>query len=683
MNYSLFIRIFEKFYKEHGMIPLFQTIIKSIFINIRVYTQFLIFKLKPSFSNKKFIIDHENFLFDYKYGLSSNLNFIQKYIKNDFNFLGNNFLDYVDQKNTRSHWIKKNINFSNKRYALNLNENSILEKGFSKNKKLIKWNFDFLSQYYWNNKKYSSFLKLSANQGIDVKIPWEISRLQHLTKLILMGFYEKKNKLKFKIYLHVIHQVFDFIISNPPRFGVNWKSNMEVAIRGSNISVIVDILKDQSILDNDQLNILYNSIYDHMNFVIENLEWSKLSTSNHYLSNIISLIVMANFLPKDNCTSGILSFAYNQLFNEIKNQFYDDGGNKEGSTGYHIFSNEMILIGLNFYKKNPVQDFEAIQNIKSVFNKVGHIIESSEKLDKSLEKQVYKKIKNINFFSSSCRRNDGTLIQIGDNDSGCFFPFNIYNKNEEQKYLQSNIVGISINHPFFCYLNKFNTKCEPHISFNKKLKIKKTNLRKKIDKLSKENKNFFHVPFSQKINLKTIKLKSFPDFGLYQFVNKNISLFIVCKNNYNYFNSGHMHDDNLGIDLVINKTPIITDPGSFCYSRDSELRSLYRSSKSHFVPRTSDMINLKCKEESLFYTSNFLKATCELIDNKSFLGKITFKNTMVYRWLCIKEIGLDIIDFSNTDPLHDYEILGSTHRISSNYGRLIDEKIVKKELLKL
>lgn len=680
MNSSLFIRILKEFYCNYGLLFLVKTISKSILIKIRICIQFLIYSYKSSFSKKEFNFKHENFLFNYGNSFISDPKFVERYLNDEFNFLGNTFLDFVDRKNIRKEWIKRNINFSNRKYTLILNQDLTFKKYNANNKKLIKWNYDYLSQYYWNNREYSFFLKLSYGNGIDVKIPWEISRLQHLTKLSLIAFNEKENKQKSQIYLHVVLQVFDFIISNPPRFGINWKSNMEVSIRGSNIAVITDILKNQSILNNNQLNILYNSIYDHMKFVIENLEWSKLSTSNHYLSNIVSLIIMANFLPLDDYTKGILSFAYNQLFNEIKNQFHNDGGNKEGSTGYHIFSNEMILIGLYFYKKNPLKDFEAINSIKSIFNKIGQIMDSSLKLDISLEKQVYKKVNTINYFSSSCVRNDKSLIQIGDNDSGCFFPFNINNDHEEQKFLQHNINGINTDVPFFSYLKRSNMKAKPHINLNKKVKIKYNDLKKKINKLSENNKSIIHISFPKKINLKNIKFNLFSDFGLYQFINENLSLSIICKNNYNFFNSGHIHDDNLGIDLVVDQTPIITDPGSFCYSRDLEIRSLYKSYKSHFVPRTTNMIYHSKENNDLFYTENFFRAECEFIDNKSFLGKITYKNTILYRWLCIKENGLDIIDFSTTDCLHKYEVLESNHFISSNYGRLTNKKIIEREL---
>ena len=41
------------------------------------------------------------------------------------------------------------------------------------------------------------------------------------------------------------NQILDFISSNPPYWGVNWFNAMEVSIRGSNLCIIADILKQK------------------------------------------------------------------------------------------------------------------------------------------------------------------------------------------------------------------------------------------------------------------------------------------------------------------------------------------------------------------------------------------------------------------------------------------------------
>ena len=112
---------------------------------------------------------------------------------------------------------------------------------------------------------------------------------------------------------------------------------------------IPKILKNK--LSDQEKLIFYNSINDHLLFILGNLEWSPLSRNNHYLTNIVGLMVMSYFLPKSKFLDSIMNFSMEQFLNEIDFQFYDDGGSKEGSTSYHIYSSEMILIGLYFYKK--------------------------------------------------------------------------------------------------------------------------------------------------------------------------------------------------------------------------------------------------------------------------------------------------------------------------------------------
>mgnify|MGYP000524747276 CR=1 FL=1 len=144
----------------------------------------------------------------------------------------------------------------------------------------------------------------------------------------------------------------------------------------------------------EEKRILLNSIQDHIYFVKNNLEWSYLNTSNHYLANIVGLIVMSYFLPRSDLNQKILAFACNQLLNEIDNQFHEDGGNKEGSTAYHIFSNEMILIGLHFYSK--LENYEKKLNyvsLASFFNKFSNIIKYSKKVDKKFEQKIFLKLK--------------------------------------------------------------------------------------------------------------------------------------------------------------------------------------------------------------------------------------------------------------------------------------------------
>ena len=67
---------------------------------------------------------------------------------------------------------------------------------------------------------------------------------------------------------------------------------------------------------------------------------------------------------------------------------------------------------------------------------------------------------------------------------------------------------------------------------------------------------------SPSIDSSKLKIQCFKNFGIYKIYNKQLNLFIVCKDKTNFFYSGHAHDDNLSIDVQNGIKNIITDPGS-------------------------------------------------------------------------------------------------------------------------
>ena len=122
-------------------------------------------------------------------------------------------------------------------------------------------------------------------------------------------------------------------------------------------------------------------------------------------------MIIAYVLPDSKENKEILSFAVNQFLNEIENQFLSDGGNVEGSTGYHLLSNEMIIIGFEVYFKinKKITFSESFKYINSIFNKVYLIIKNSKKISRLPLKDLLIKTRKINFFSKSLIKNDETF----------------------------------------------------------------------------------------------------------------------------------------------------------------------------------------------------------------------------------------------------------------------------------
>ena len=70
---------------------------------------------------------------------------------------------------------------------------------------------------------------------------------------------------------------------------------------------------------------------------------------------------------------------------------------------------------------------------KKIINKINFISQISPNLNKSRLNKIKKKIENIFEFSKNLVRNNDTLLQIGDNDSGCFINLNFNNNLMEKK----------------------------------------------------------------------------------------------------------------------------------------------------------------------------------------------------------------------------------------------------------
>ena len=97
--------------------------------------------------------------------------------------------------------------------------------------------------------KHYSELALNTVPGIDVKVPWELSRMQHLIQFVWAYMLAGKGNKEFenpKVYEREFQdEILDFISANPPKFGVNWTCTMDVAIRAANWILVYDLFKVQ------------------------------------------------------------------------------------------------------------------------------------------------------------------------------------------------------------------------------------------------------------------------------------------------------------------------------------------------------------------------------------------------------------------------------------------------------
>lgn len=610
----------------------------------------------------------------------------EKYIVHKFDLLG-------------SGWICVNFN--------GLNEN----QGNSYNN--INWQCDFKSNFSWSNKTWYKFIKYGLTNDVDVKVPWELSRMQHLPQLAI--YYasksiseEKKNIIVFEFQ----NQINDFIKSNPPRFGVNWACTMDVGIRAANLVMSYEIFTASGyIFSREFENSFLNCLYEHGEHIVNNLEWSNTLTSNHYLGNICGLLFLSSILKCEESDKWFY-FSINEIFNEFSKQFYDDGVNFESSTSYHRLSTEMIvystalILGFEQFQIDRIKKTKFVNFSNAEFPSDLLIKHDLKYLLSTLSEKLFLSLS----FTHLLMKKNYEIPQIGDNDSGRFFKFSmpgefISTKYAKEKYLNLNKY-ISNDEVFLdenildhrslsialSSLYNFDVLYQSNIEDQVFKMLTKGNVFKSnctLDKFLVTKKNlidiseFLKLPYSKRIVypikdktqsfLTDLKLFHFPNAGYLLFKSPILYFFVNAAENGQNGNGGHAHNDKLSFELTISDESIVLDPGTYIYTPNPDMRNKFRSIYAHnsIITESGEQNNWKPGRFGLFNMDENSK--CRVIDivSNRILIEVTYKNILHRRLIEINSSEIVIQDFCNTDFKNN---MGHFEYYSNGYGKLMHTK---------
>ncbi len=99
----------------------------------------------------------------------------------------------------------------------------------------IDWQRDMRSGFRWSVATPWNTLRIGLDRGADIKMPWELGRMQHLPQLALLASLAAAGETRLRpaeVYVtEICNQILDFIASNPPRYGACWGCSMDVGIR--------------------------------------------------------------------------------------------------------------------------------------------------------------------------------------------------------------------------------------------------------------------------------------------------------------------------------------------------------------------------------------------------------------------------------------------------------------------
>lgn len=433
----------------------------------------------------------------------------------------------------------------------------------------IPWNQDFKSGFTWENGFYKDIKIIDLNNNADVKVPWELSRFQHV--FTLGKAYWLTNDEKYAEEFKT--QVEDWIYSNPIEGSVNWTCTMEVAIRAVNLITGYFLFCNSTIINNDFWAAFNKSLYLHGRFIIKNLEDSEQYKNNHYLSDIIGLVWLGIYFKdfevrdryRKNGSKLWLKIGLEKLKGEVHIQINEDGTDYEAATAYHRLVAEILMYTTILCERNHIYFDATYMN----------------------------KLRKMCVFIKDILKPNGLCPLIGDMDDGRFIITSRYYSWERRDFRHILAVAGEL------FGEKKFRSCsvdfeEDALFCRRKIKDKSINY--------------------------DMEAISYRNGGYYIFRNKSIYMLIRCGELSCRGMGNHSHNDQLSFEFNFENEDFIIDPGVYTYTSDYRLMKLFRSTRVHNTLCVQDFEQNDFNDFEIFDLKEQTFAKCTRVDETGFEG---------------------------------------------------------------
>ena len=392
-----------------------------------------------------------------------------------------------------------------------------------------KWNVDFVSGKEWplNRSDIRGYVK---HDGSDVKVPWELSRLQFLPVLgkayVLTGDLNYRETGK--------RLLWNWIAQNPVSVGVNWTVAMEAALRAMSICFFLDLLGPLSAAEQHWLGQVTRSLWQHLLFIEAHLEFSHLMRSNHYLSNLVGLHCLSVFLEGTGMAARRHTYQ-RRVEQEIKHQTYSDGGDYESSLGYHVLVMQMFTTTLLLVRASKmVSDLEFSQRLKLMYKLAGEAADLA-----------------------------GQLPQVGDCDDG-----------------RVELMADDLQQMLFVPAEDRNS-----LRISSLLGVGAALFGGQADETEDAKWYGLNHPgptaHRRERAVRHCGMKLFPQSGIAIARRDNLDAVFFAMPNSIAGKGSHTHNDKLSLVVRIAGDEVLCDSGTGCYTRDAAARNRFRSTAAH------------------------------------------------------------------------------------------------------
>jgi len=397
----------------------------------------------------------------------------------------------------------------------------------------INWHQDFKSGYIWPQ-RYRKWIKtVDLSRGADVKVPWELSRFQHLAVLGQAYWLSEDEKYPREFTA----QIEDWIKHNPVEIGVNWTCTMDVAIRAVNWIIGYYYFHGSPEISADFWDKFLSVLFLKGRFVLRNLERNPQGHgNNHYLADLAGLVWLGLFFGTwDRETEKWLETGIRGLVEEMDYQVNPEGTDFEASIPYHRLVTEIFLSTTILAEKNGI----------------------------SFPGWYRERLERMCQFVLDYTKPDGMAPMIGDNDDGRFHIFTHYGVEEKRDH--RHLLGVAGE-----YFDRDDFRSAAGAERMDGMWIWGS------------LKDFTEHPEPGPI------LRPYHQMGCYILRDEEIYVMIRCGGTFKKGMGGHSHNDQLSIVLNIRGRDILIDPGTYVYTADWRERNRFRGTGYHNTLQIAD-----------------------------------------------------------------------------------------------
>ena len=389
----------------------------------------------------------------------------------------------------------------------------------------VPWHTDFKTDRTWPLQYCSDIAYDELDRPTDVKVPWELSRCQHFTRLGQAFWITGEDRYAQEF----VAETSDWIAANPYAYGVNWACAMDVALRAvSWIWGFYFMADAPACRDRRFRAALLRALYMHGEFVATHLERADVN-GNHYLCDGVGLVFLGCFFRRSRRAGRWLAAGREIVTQEIFNQTTPDGVDFEQSTAYHRLVLEAFLTSYALLERHsdPVP--------------AGN----------------WSRLERMCEFVQAYTKPDGSAPLVGDADDGRIQVLGGQAINDH-RYLLSSAALVFGRADF-----KRSAGCCSEETFW----LMGADAPSAFARISAE--------------AAPLESTAFPDGGVYVLRGRDTHMVIDCAEVGMNGRGGHGHNDILSFELFMNGCNLVTDCGAYLYTASREWRNRFRSTEFH------------------------------------------------------------------------------------------------------